>query len=385
MIQVGGLNYLIGGEQTYAKTTQAYSPLTNTWTTAPLLPAKRHHIQPVVVQGKIYVIGGLVQWPGPSVNTVYMLDTAHPELGWQTRAPLPTSRGALGCAALGVRIYCAGGLSSTANNTAINVMEVYNTVTNTWATLAPMPRPRDHFQAAIVDGRFYAISGRNTDVLAKYPNTDIYDIDTDTWFEGAPIPTPRGGFATAVMQGRIIIIGGEGNPALSSHVFPHVEEYDPQRDVWRRLTDIPTPRHGIGAAVSKVEENGLQERAYIASGAPHQGGAKSSVHEVFAYHTKNLICFAPGSTPGVYSGAMTADTQYTAGADDDPSLDNLTSPLLFANSTVNATSLGTDKVTYTVTWRCRATGICGAGSTIRARRRRRTRMRSTRRSTSSRR
>jgi hypothetical protein len=89
------------------------------------------------VKGKIYVIGGLSAFPGPSLDTVLMFDPANAGAGWQSRAAMPTSRGAMGCAADGVKIFCAGGLSSTAGDTAVNVMEVYNTVGNTWATLAP--------------------------------------------------------------------------------------------------------------------------------------------------------------------------------------------------------------------------------------------------------
>ncbi|MCI0568248.1 MAG: hypothetical protein L0Z52_08690, partial [Acidobacteria bacterium] len=283
LVEVGGSLYLIAGENTAS--VEIYNVATRTWTTGLPLPSARNHIQAVTVSGKIYVLGGLAQFPGPSLNQNLMFDPQNPALGWQTRAPLPTSRGSLGCAVDGIKIYCAGGLSSTAGNTAINVMEVYDTVANTWATLAPMPRDRDHFQAEIIGGKFYAVSGRDTTISAKLAFNDIYNIATNTWSQGAQLPTPRGGYASEVIQGRLLIIGGEGG-GPSNGTFPNVEEYDPRRNSWRALANIPTPRHGISGAISTVETgNPKDARLYVISGGPSEGGSTSTVNEVFYFRT----------------------------------------------------------------------------------------------------
>jgi len=217
---------------------------------------------------------------GPSLDSVLMFDPANSSKGWQTRAKMPTSRGAQGCAADGVKIYCAGGLSSTAGDTAINAMEVYNTVSNTWAKLSPMPHKRDHFQAAIIDGKFYAVSGRNTTIANTMTYSDVYDIATNTWNSAAPLKTKRGGYAAAVLQGRLIFISGEGD-GPNNGTFPNVDEYDPRRNVWRALTNIPTSRHGSGVAVTKGNDG--VERIYVSCGGPRQGNSKTDANEAFAY------------------------------------------------------------------------------------------------------
>jgi N-acetylneuraminic acid mutarotase len=278
MTSFAGKNYLIGSDETL--TTEIYDPATNTWTTGVSVPSERQHIQPLVVNGKIYLVGGLSAFPGPSLNTVLVFDPANPGAGWQSRAQMPTSRGAMGCALDGVKIYCAGGLSSTAGNTAINAMEVYNTATNTWATLAPMPHDRDHFQAAIIDGKFYAVSGRDTAIANTFGFTDVYDIQANTWTSGAPLPTPRGGYASAVVQGRFIVISGEGNGPVSG-LFPNVDEYDPARNVWRALASIPTPLHGSGVALNSAPDG--VERIYVTTGGITQGGSHSNVNQAFRY------------------------------------------------------------------------------------------------------
>ncbi|MEE8311676.1 MAG: cytochrome c peroxidase [Candidatus Binatia bacterium] len=64
----------------------------------------------------------------------------------------------------------------------------------------------------------------------------------------------------------------------------------------------------------------------------------------------DLICIAAGSDPtAAFAGAMTTGTQFTNDADADPVLDNLTSPLVYANASFNDFKGGSgDQVTYTV-------------------------------------
>jgi type 1 glutamine amidotransferase len=60
-----------------------------------------------------------------------------------------------------------------------------------------------------------------------------------------------------------------------------------------------------------------------------------------------LVCIAANDPSANLAGAMTTGTQFTAGADADPALDNLTSPLAYANSSTNASDENSgDQVTY---------------------------------------
>jgi N-acetylneuraminic acid mutarotase len=291
--EVDGLIYIMGGQQDVSSTSvEIYDPASNSWSDGPDLPIGRHHIQPVTVDGKIYVIGGLVEWPGPSLDDVLVFDPEQPQLGWTSREDMPTSRGAQGCAAWDTKIYCAGGLSSTANDQAIDVFEVYDTVADEWDELEAMPRARDHFNAEVIDGKFYAVAGRDRDIAATFAFNDVYDIAIGNWTSAAPIPTARGGYASAVLEGRLLVIGGEGSGPTNG-VFPNVEEYDPRRNVWRALADLPNPRHGIVAGLSRAFD-GAKPRVYIASGATKLGAAQSKLHHAFAYDATPSSCTPEG-------------------------------------------------------------------------------------------
>jgi len=64
----------------------------------------------------------------------------------------------------------------------------------------------------------------------------------------------------------------------------------------------------------------------------------------------DVFCIAAGSDPtAAFSGSMTVGTAYTGGFDSDPVADNLQSPLVFADSAINATNGGSgDQVTYLI-------------------------------------
>ena len=72
------------------------------------------------------------------------------------------------------------------------------------------------------------------------------------------------------MRGRLYVFGGEGD-----RIFGEVEVFDPTTGAWRQLAAMPTPRHGIFAAVIGTD-------VYLAGGATSPGFAATAINEVFA-------------------------------------------------------------------------------------------------------
>ena len=261
-VQLGGLFYLAGGGTLH----EVYDPVAQTWATLEPLPRALDHIQGVSVSGKIYYVGGNVGGNlREETNTIYIYDPVTD--GFSEGAPMPRGRGAGGVAVFDGKIYYAGGLSDFE---AQPWFDVYDPATDTWTTLPEMPRPRDHFHAAVLDGVFYAIGGRDANINATNAFVDAFNFATQTWTTlDIDLPTERGGFASAVLDGEILIIGGEGGGTT----YAEVEAYNPATNTWRTLAPMPTPRHGIQAAVCG---NGV----YIAAGGIRQGVGPSTAHEV---------------------------------------------------------------------------------------------------------
>jgi hypothetical protein len=252
-VEAGGKLYLAGGDRRH----QVYEPRANRWRDAAPLPVDLDHIQGVEVGGRLYYIGGLAGFPGPEVGSVYAYDPATDR--FSTGAAMKRPRGAGGVAVHGGKIYYAGGLHRGA---AVAWFDVYDPQTDSWSRLPDMPRARDHFQAAVVGGRLYAIGGRNRDIDATTTANDAFDFRQGRWATGlASLPTARGGFAAAAVGDEIVVIGGEREDGAVAAV----EAYDTATDSWRTLDPMPTPRHGIQAAV-------CGGAIYVAAGGTTPGG-----------------------------------------------------------------------------------------------------------------
>jgi N-acetylneuraminic acid mutarotase len=273
-VRAGGGFYLAGGYIPGSGRTNAherYDPQTNSWQPVAPLPAALDHVQGVRLGGKIYYIGGLLAQATQS-NAVYVYDTATDSFSRGTPMPAGRGRGAGGVAVYNGRIYYAGGLH---DGKAVPWFDRYNPATGKWTRLPNMPRPRDHFQGAVVDGRFYAIGGRDTTIDATTRRVDVYNLSASAggvWrTRDTALPTARAGFATAVLGRKILVVGGEG----SGKAYDTVEAYYTATNSWRTLEPMPTARHGIQAIVC----NG---GVYIAAGGTVQGGTNpTDAHEVF--------------------------------------------------------------------------------------------------------
>ncbi|HLN99967.1 MAG TPA: kelch repeat-containing protein, partial [Pyrinomonadaceae bacterium] len=83
-------------------------------------------------------------------------------------------------------------------------------------------------------------------------------------------PTVRSGVAAVSLSGKIFVFGGE----YGRRTRNNVESYDPENNKWQRWSPMPTPRHGLGAAV-------IGNSIYVISGGAKPGATFSSVNEVF--------------------------------------------------------------------------------------------------------
>lgn len=246
-----------------------YDPYRDEWTSGPAVPIDGggDHCNVAAVNGKLFVLGALRSGTGAADGNTYEYDPVTSR--WTTVARMGEARGASGVAAIGNKIYIAGGLAGTV---AVNTFEVFDTDTKQWSRLAPMPTVRDHLTAQAVNGRFYAIAGR---VGAENLRTnEEYDPAANTWRSRAPIPTARGGLGSGALRGRIQVFGGEGNSGRPEQTFEQHEEYDPLSDTWGTLAVMTAPRHGLYGAT-------FDGRIFTPSGGPRAGANFSNTHEAF--------------------------------------------------------------------------------------------------------
>jgi len=209
------------------------------WETKAPMPTARGWLSTCVVNNNIYAVGGATDI-GSNLDALEAFDPLTNT--WTTKTPMPTPKGcAVACAVDGI-IYVFGGGWYTVYST----VEAYDPSNDTWTTKSPMPTARSGLSVCEVDGIIYAISGFTDLSNSTGTNAvEAYDPKTDTWTTKAPIPTPRAYFATSVVNGIIYAITGFDR--MSAPSLSNVEAYDPVSDVWTIKNDMPDPRAGMTA------------------------------------------------------------------------------------------------------------------------------------------
>jgi serine/threonine protein kinase len=239
---------------------EGYDPVVNGWKAGPDLPVRLHHEMVVTYKGDVVVMGGWIpRGSDPSAETsdqVFALRAGR----WVKLPPLNRPRVAGAAAVVGDRIVVVGG---QADGRLVETTEVFDG--KRWSDGANIPTPREHLAAAS-EGQFvYAVGGRALSPDKNSAALERYDPEADRWQRLPDMPTARGGLAAAIAGGSLFALGGE----TPTRVLGKVESYGIASKAWSRASSMRTPRHG-----STMDAVG--RTLYSLGGAPRPGHASAS-------------------------------------------------------------------------------------------------------------
>jgi len=216
------------------------------------------------MNGKVFIFGG-----NGSEDLAQMYD---PELGlWSTLATIPNPRYGAACAVVDGRVYLVGGLPRQPANFVLRAVDVYDPTTDSWSQAAPMLADRYSLAATALDGQLYAIGGRNGTGNCL-TTVEVYDPSSDSWEARSPLPVGVHSPAAATSNNSIFVFGGFSGGGCGGGSVGLVYEYDESIDLWNVRTDMPTARHGLTTSV-------VDSRIYAIGGIDGFGTALSTVEE----------------------------------------------------------------------------------------------------------
>jgi hypothetical protein len=246
-----------------------YDPATNRWAPAPALPLALHHSGMAALGDRVYVAGGYTNRAGQdwvAQSRVVSLGTG--ERAWREEPALGGTRGGLALAAAGGRLVAVGGTDNLGNLLART--EVFVPGQRSWTPGPDMTEPRDHLAAASSGGRVYAIAGRLGSLESNLATTESWDPTGagGGWRREPRLNDTRGGTSAAEAGGRPCVAGGEEPGAT----IASIECLAGGR--WTEVATLRAPRHGLAVA-------GVGDRLHVIGGGTEPGLTVSGTHEAF--------------------------------------------------------------------------------------------------------
>ena len=247
------LVYLMGGrtdpdpqqqnDEAATNLIEIFNISTETWSlSSSSMPNSQQYHECVQVNDKVYSIGDWYPGSNPAQKStgqmqVYDILTD----SWSTTPPaMPATKevGNFGMAAIGSKIYIAGGVQNASANDATDRLLEYDTLTGLWTELANMSYKRFAFPLIEYHGKLYAIGGLEGPYSwAEQPvhnTSEVYDPATDTWSNLPNMSFHMFGMASSVHNDEIVLIGGHDKNAKSKETWGYV----PESNEWRRHDDL---------------------------------------------------------------------------------------------------------------------------------------------------
>ncbi|KAF2278161.1 galactose oxidase [Westerdykella ornata] len=175
-----------------------------------------------------------------------------------------------------------------------DLVQSYSIPDNTWKTVAPVPRPINHVNAAVVNGKIYVLgaladASDGSRSWTAVGDSWLYNPESNRWNAIPPMPPGQeaGSAAVGVYDGKIFLAGGmkllELEGERRQDTVDTVSVYDTKSSKWLDVPEaakrVPGRRDHAGAAV-------VGNKFYVLGG--RNRGQVNVKDEVFILDLRNI-------------------------------------------------------------------------------------------------
>eukprot|EP00040_Diaphanoeca_grandis_P015514 m.79263 g.79263 ORF g.79263 m.79263 type:complete len:513 (+) comp25197_c0_seq1:345-1883(+) len=213
------------------------------WVALPSMRSARCRHQLVAANGVLFALGGLSQKGNANTpDSCFMEEFDISTLTWKDTPSPSQLRYGFGSVVLEGKIYVIGGLRPNGQRTT--TVECYDIATGVWECVQPITTPRAYLSCAVLENKIYAIGGNN-DQNQPSRHVEIYDPTTNTWSAGPSSTHNRCDAGCVSLNGLLYLFGGEDDEEYLSKV----EIYDPALRAWQPGVSMELPKSSFAACV----------------------------------------------------------------------------------------------------------------------------------------
>lgn len=246
-----------------------------TWQHTVSLPEPRHHAMLVNYRETLWLFGGFINSArGQWTNTDAVMSLNLQKNQWEKQTPMPKLVSETVAINLAGKIHVIGGRTVKGkvngrwhDHTDTDWHGVFDPKADVWTTAASMPTPRNSACAVAYDDKIHVIGGRQVDG-GNVDRHEVYDPADDSWKTLPRLPQEQAGIACVVYRHGIFVFGGE-HFIDGGDVFSDVWRYDLHRQNWSKVSVMPLPRHGLGAVLA-------DDKVWLIGGAAKAGAKATS-------------------------------------------------------------------------------------------------------------
>ena len=188
--------------------------------------------------GKIYAVGGY------GSGLLESVEAYDPQLGsWALVASMSVKYQSTVSAVLDGKIYIIGGIRSKPSG-IVDMVWVYSPQADTWQQVASIPQGLCGHAVTAMGGKIYMTGGYNG---GMFSSVYVYDPQADAWIQLASMGNARYNHASAAVDGKLYVFGGKIERYGNEKVLDTVEVYDPVSDSWAHGPSLTSSRHDMVA------------------------------------------------------------------------------------------------------------------------------------------
>ena len=261
LIRIGHYIYCGGGATDKANTDRLvfkYDNTTDTWSPLPPCPTRNHGLS--TFNGQLVSTGGIPHDATSLIptNKVYTFQ----ESNWVAALPpMHTARFQPSTFTYNTHLIVCGGVTSWTSvkqHTCTSTVEMLNSETGQWSTLAPLPFARRMMSVAVSDDKCYFIGGADQGVKNPRACTAPLPLLTESASQPSPWEVfpdcPLYGSTAAVLGGCVLALGGMTQANISS---TDIHLYSRNSKSWRRTTAVNLPIALYGATSTTLAEDSI--------------------------------------------------------------------------------------------------------------------------------